>query len=250
MYLVFKEIDVQQNVFLKKWDIVDIRQEMLASGLPDGIFAHQKSLFTYFEGPFNWQFLYVLGSFGIFWILGFIWYILDSWVHLVYFEFLGSFVVFCGHLVYFVIIWCILWSFRKFCGHLVYFVVIGYIVARKIWQSWLALPLWQPTKHELLLRHLFASAWKTRWKLNFAPKSSLGIGNRSERDNAVTAETKKPFCLPICLRLYAKISYVDDSSVECVIEFVYFNPKGKKKKNLFTSKITICTWRGSTRFTS
>jgi hypothetical protein len=40
------------------------------------------------------------------------------YVHLVYF---------CGHLVYFVVIWYISWPFGIFRGHLVYFVVIWYI---------------------------------------------------------------------------------------------------------------------------
>jgi hypothetical protein len=31
---------------------------------------------------------------------------------------------FCGHLVYFIVIWFILLSFGKFCGHLVNFMVI------------------------------------------------------------------------------------------------------------------------------
>jgi hypothetical protein len=41
--------------------------------------------------------------------------------------FFGHFGIFCGHLVYFVVIWDSLWSFGIFCGHLVYFVVIWYI---------------------------------------------------------------------------------------------------------------------------
>jgi hypothetical protein len=35
--------------------------------------------------------------------------------------------IFCGHLVYFVIIWCILWSFGILCSHLVHLVVISKI---------------------------------------------------------------------------------------------------------------------------
>jgi hypothetical protein len=48
--------------------------------------------------------------------------------HLVY---LWSFGIFCGHLVYFVVIWYILWSFGIFCGHLVYFFPLRYFVPTK-----------------------------------------------------------------------------------------------------------------------
>jgi hypothetical protein len=41
---------------------------------------------------------------------------------------LWSFGLFCGYLVYFVVLCYILWSFGLFCGHLVYFVVIRYIL--------------------------------------------------------------------------------------------------------------------------
>jgi hypothetical protein len=37
--------------------------------------------------------------------------------------------IFCGDLVYFVVIWYILWWFGIFCGDLVYFVVIWYILS-------------------------------------------------------------------------------------------------------------------------
>jgi hypothetical protein len=36
--------------------------------------------------------------------------------------------IFCGHLVYFVAIWYILWPFGIFYGYLVYFMVIWYIL--------------------------------------------------------------------------------------------------------------------------
>jgi hypothetical protein len=29
-----------------------------------------------------------------------------------------------------------LWLFELFCGHLVYYMVIWYVVPRKIWQPW------------------------------------------------------------------------------------------------------------------
>jgi hypothetical protein len=38
--------------------------------------------------------------------------------------------LFCGHLVYFMAIWSILWPFGLFCGHLVNFMVIWYIFPR------------------------------------------------------------------------------------------------------------------------
>jgi hypothetical protein len=39
--------------------------------------------------------------------------------------------IFCGHLVYFVVIWYILWSFGIFCGHLVYFPRFGRLYREK-----------------------------------------------------------------------------------------------------------------------
>jgi hypothetical protein len=39
--------------------------------------------------------------------------------------------IFCGHLVYFVVIWYILWSFGIFCGHLVYFFRFGMLYQEK-----------------------------------------------------------------------------------------------------------------------
>jgi hypothetical protein len=51
------------------------------------------------------------------------WYILGPFWSDVY-MYLQPFVIFCGHLLYFVAICYILWSFGIFCGHLVYFVAI------------------------------------------------------------------------------------------------------------------------------
>jgi hypothetical protein len=38
--------------------------------------------------------------------------------------------IFCGHLVYFVVIWYIFWPFGIICGYLVYFMAIWYISSR------------------------------------------------------------------------------------------------------------------------
>jgi hypothetical protein len=43
--------------------------------------------------------------------------------------------VFCGNLVYFMVIWYILWQFGIFYGYLVYFFPFWDVVPRKIWQS-------------------------------------------------------------------------------------------------------------------
>jgi hypothetical protein len=57
------------------------------------------------------------------WPIGIFWYILWSFWYILWW-----FGIFCGDLVYFVVIWYILWWFGIFCGDLVYFVVIWYIL--------------------------------------------------------------------------------------------------------------------------
>jgi hypothetical protein len=66
------------------------------TGLPDGIFAYQKSKFGC-----------ILEGLGM--------------------ENVG---IFYGYLISFVDIWCIVWPFGIFCGHLVYFVAVWYIFPR------------------------------------------------------------------------------------------------------------------------
>jgi hypothetical protein len=46
--------------------------------------------------------------------------------------------IFCGHLVYFVAIWYIMWPFGICYGYLVSIFLFLYFVTRKIWQPWLA----------------------------------------------------------------------------------------------------------------
>jgi hypothetical protein len=89
-----------------------------AAGLPDGIFQTKNPDWVNFGGSRNGSYWYILWSFGLF------------YCHLVYVfcDHLVHVGIFCGHLVYFVVIWYILWSFGIFCGHLVYFVVIWYIL--------------------------------------------------------------------------------------------------------------------------
>jgi hypothetical protein len=84
-------------------------------GLPDGIFAYQKSQLLCIIKSLQWKILV-----GIF------------YGHL---ELLRPFRAFYGHLVYFVVIWYVwfyghlelLRPFRAFYGHLVYFGVIWYV---------------------------------------------------------------------------------------------------------------------------
>jgi hypothetical protein len=112
------------------------------TGLPDAIFSYQKYHLRYnLEGlrMENVGIFMVISNtlrlFGVF--CGHLVYFLVIWYifgHLVYFLVIWyifwSFGIFFGHLVYFVVIWYIFtvlvyfWSFGIFCGHLVYFVVI------------------------------------------------------------------------------------------------------------------------------
>jgi hypothetical protein len=74
-------------------------------GLPDGIFSNQKSKFAQFlEGLAMEDAGYILWTFGL--------------------CIVQPFSIFCGHLVYFMVIWYILWPFGIFYGYLVYFVAI------------------------------------------------------------------------------------------------------------------------------
>jgi hypothetical protein len=61
---------------------------MRKAGLPDGIFSDQKSLRVNFGGPCNGRCEYILWTFGL--------------------HILRPFDIFCGHLVYFLVIWYIL----------------------------------------------------------------------------------------------------------------------------------------------
>jgi hypothetical protein len=83
-----------------------------------------------------------------------IWYML--WLfglfygHLVYsvaiWYMLWLFGLFYGHLVYFMVIWFILWSFGLFYGHLVHFIPFWNVAPRKIWQ-----PCSSPSVVEIVL---------------------------------------------------------------------------------------------------